>query len=271
MSRTFATSAWRAGAWSRRASATALVLVLLPGHAAAQSAMPAGFVYLRRIDPTIAQDIRYAGSDNFIGRPLAGYDAPECILRRDVATALKQVQADLAGHRLALKVYDCYRPERAVRTMARWANDGRRGDATKRFFPRLEKGNLINGYIAARSRHSIGTAVDLTLVEAPRAPTASFDPAAAYGPCNGPAAQRAPDDSVDMGTGYDCLDADSHTSSTVVGAEQRRWRNRLVAAMAKHGFRNYFREWWHFEYAGSALGESHDFPIRPPAGKASPD
>ena len=135
----------------RRAWTAAVALLTLPfGQALAQGALPAGFVYLRDLDPTIAQDIRYAGSDNFVGRPLPGYDAGECVLRRDVAAALKQVQADLSAAGLALKVYDCYRPARAGRAMAHWAHDGQGGSATKRFYPRLAKSSLpALGYIAA--------------------------------------------------------------------------------------------------------------------------
>ena len=80
----------------------------------AQSALPPGFVYLRDVDPSIAQDIRYASYNNFVGHPLSGYEAPECILRQEIAAALKRVQAQLAPDGLSLKVYDCYRPTRAV-------------------------------------------------------------------------------------------------------------------------------------------------------------
>src|SRR5262249_20957047 len=123
------------------------------------------FVYLRAVDPTIAQDIRYAGSDNFVGRPLPGYEVAECILRRDVAAALKRVQADLAASGLSLKVYDCYRPARAVRAMAGWVNDRRSEAATQRFFPKLAKSSLLRaGYNASRSRQSSGDTTDPTLV-----------------------------------------------------------------------------------------------------------
>src|SRR5499427_8809527 len=231
----------------------------------AQRALPPGFVHLRAIDPTIAQDIRYAGSDNFVGRPLPGYQAAECILRRDVAAALKRVQADLAASGLSLKVYDCYRPTRAVRAMAAWVNDGRSEAATKRFFPKLAKSSLLRaGYIASRSRHSAGTTIDLTLMRTGAAPAAAFDPAAAYGPCTAPLAQRSPDNAVDMGTSFDCFDAASYTASAAISAEQRRWRNVLVAAMRKQGFTNYDHEWWHFSYAGSAGAPAYDFPIRSP-------
>jgi len=239
------------------------------GAAAAQGPLPAGFVYLADVDATIAQDIRYATSNNFVGRPLAGYGAPECVLRRDVAAALKQVQADLKDDGRALKVYDCYRPERSVRAMAQWAYDGRAGAGLKRFFPRLDKRSLFAlGYIAAVSRHSTGTAVDLTLIELARPRAGSFDPSAAYGPCTGAADQREPDDGVDMGTGYDCLDVNSHTRSAAVGAEAQRWRKLLVAAMRKRGFVNYFREWWHFSYAGGGAASHYDFPILPRGAKA---
>ena len=143
---------------------------------ARRTALPAGFVYLRDVDPTIEQGMRYAGYDNFVGHPLPGYDAAECVLRREVAAALKQVQADLAASNLSLKVYDCYRPTRAVQAMAQWAGDGRNSAATKRYFPKLRKENLFAlGYIASRSEHSAGTTADLTIVEKDHPPVAAFD------------------------------------------------------------------------------------------------
>jgi zinc D-Ala-D-Ala dipeptidase len=226
--------------------------------------LPANFAYLRAVDPTIVQDIRYAGLNNFVGRPLPGYEAAECILRREVAAALKRVQADLAAAGLSLKVYDCYRPTRAVRAMAAWAHDGRADAATKRFYPKLQKGSLFGlGYIASHSQHSTGLAVDLTLVAGPNAQLPAYDPAAAYGPCTAAAAQRSPDNSIDMGTGYDCFDLRSHTASAGITPEQRSWRIKLVEAMRKQGFVNYVREWWHFSYARSGGAPAQDFPIRP--------
>jgi zinc D-Ala-D-Ala dipeptidase len=126
----------------------------------------------------------------------------------------------------------------------------------------VPKASLLSGYISSRSQHSTGAAVDLTLIKASAAPPAPFDPAAAYGPCTAPLAQRSPDNSLDMGTSFDCFDSVSHTASRAVGAEQRRWRNVLVEAMRKQGFGNYDREWWHFSYAGSGRASPYDFPIR---------
>jgi D-alanyl-D-alanine dipeptidase len=254
----------------RAFSLCVMVLAATMNEAIAQSPLPSGFVYLRDVDPTIAQDMRYAGSDNFVGRPLPGYEAAHCILRQEVAAALKRVQVDLAAAGLSLKVYDCYRPTRAVRAMAAWAHDGRSDDATRRFYPKLQKSSLFGlGYIASRSQHSTGAAIDLTLTMASNAQVPRYDPAAAYGPCTGAAAQRAPDNSIDMGTGYDCFDLRSHTASAGISPEQRRWRNTLVEAMRKQGFANYGREWWHFSYQKSGRSSPHDFPIRSPVATRS--
>src|SRR5476649_1846471 len=105
----------------RIALGTFALIVAALSPAAARDALPTGFVYLRELAPGIAQDMRYATADNFTGHPLPGYDAPECVLRRDVAVALQRVQADLARENMGLKVYDCYRPSRAVAAFVHWA------------------------------------------------------------------------------------------------------------------------------------------------------
>ena len=243
----------------RRILLLMLALTALPAAAQARE-LPGNLVYLRDIDPSIAQDMRYATPDNFTGAALPGYDAGECILRRDVAQALRKVQASLAPQHLSLKVYDCYRPTRAVAAMARWAQAPEDG-ATRRFYPALDKRTLFSGYISARSAHSTGTAVDLTLVPVPAAPTPPYDARAAYGPCTGTPAQRAPDSSLDMGTGYDCFDNKSHTASPAVSAQAKRGRALLGDAMRAQGFKNYFREWWHFSYGRPA--QAYDVPIAP--------
>ena len=223
---------------------------------AAQAASP--LVYLRDIDPSIAQDMRYATSDNFTGKPLPGYNAPECMLHPAAANALKRVQSDLAAANLSLKVYDCYRPTRAVAAMAAWAR-GKGGPDTSRFYPALDKAKLFAlGYIAGHSAHSRGVAVDLTLVPRGSA-AAAFDPSAKYGPCT--SSQRAPDNSLDMGTGFDCFDGKSHTHSSAITPAQAANRRVLLDAMRKHGFANYKREWWHFSYRGADGGAAYDLPI----------
>ena len=225
----------------------------------AQAASP--LVYLRDIDPSIRQDMRYAGSDNFTGKPLPGYAAGECMLRRPVALALKAVQGELAARALSLKVYDCYRPTRAVAAMARWSR-GAGGPDTSRFFPAAERSQLFAlGYISGYSAHSRGVAVDLTIV--PRNAVPPTTAPARSGPCTAPQAQRAPDDSLDMGTGFDCFDTKSHTRDATIVPAQAANRALLLAVMRRHGFTNYKREWWHFSFNSADDGEAFDLPIRP--------
>jgi D-alanyl-D-alanine dipeptidase len=237
-----------------------LTAMELASPARAQT-LPGGFVFLREIDPTIIQDIRYAGSNNFVGRPLAGYDAAECVVKRKVGLALKSIQQQLALQKLSLKMLDCYRPARAVRDMVVWARDGQEMPAQRRYNPAFRKEDLFRlGYIAERSGHSTGAAVDLTLVDLKADHSPPFDPDKAYADCTAPAGARAPEASVDMGTGYDCSDVMAHTAASAITPAQRRWRNLLVAAMAKQGFVNYSKEWWHFSLPGAG-GPAYDFPI----------
>lgn len=245
----------------------ALLMIAFAAVAHVPSALAAPrdtpLLYLRDIDASIAQDIRYAGRNNFTGRPLPGYDAPECLLRPQAARALKRVQTELAAANLSLKVYDCYRPTRAVGAMAAWSRRTRDDVDTSRFYPALNKSKLFTlGYIASRSAHSRGVAVDLTLV--PRgAPVAAFDPAAHYGPCTGSLTERAPDNSLDMGTGYDCFDGKSHTRNASINAAQAANRRRLLDVMRKHGFTNYSQEWWHFSYDSADDRTAYDLPVAP--------
>ena len=227
------------------------------------SQLPPGFVYLREVAPDILQDMRYAGPDNFTGRKVPGYDAPQCILRREVAEALGKAQAELREQSLSLKVYDCYRPARATRAFLKWIGDAA-APGSKRYFPRTDKSTLhMQGYISPNSAHSHGIAVDLTLVRLPAAEQPAFDRSARYGPCNGRASERAPDNALDMGTGFDCFDVMSQTESTAVTGEPRDMRRLLRTVMRKHGFRSYWREWWHFSFATPTPGPARDFPIEP--------
>ncbi len=223
--------------------------------------LPGGFVYLGDVDATIAQDIRYAGANNFVGRPLRGYGAAECVVKREVGLALKRVQAELGSRHLSLKMLDCYRPARAVHDMVVWAANGLETPAERRYNPAFSKKDLFRlGYIAEHSGHSTGAAVDLTLVDLKADNSRTFDPNKAYADCTAPAATRAPEASVDMGTGYDCSDLKAHTAARSITKGQRYWRTLLVAAMAKQGFVNYSREWWHFSLPGAG-GPAYDFPI----------
>jgi D-alanyl-D-alanine dipeptidase len=232
----------------------------MSAHAAGR--LPGDLVYLRDIDPSIRQDMRYAGPDNFTGHALPGYNAPECVLRRAAARALKRVQQDLAARNLSLKVYDCYRPARAVAAMAHWARDPKARPDTARFYPALDKARLFSlGYIASHSAHSRGVAVDLTIVQRDAPPPARFDRDARYGSCAGAATARAPDDSLDMGTGFDCFDTRSWTRNATITSAQKANREILLDAMRKRGFASYKREWWHFSYRTGDGEGAYDAPI----------
>lgn len=240
----------------------ACCIAATPVRGAEPSRPPMGFVHLRDVDDTIVQDIRYATAANFTRTRVPGYLAGECILLREAAEALKLVQADLRPRGLSLKVYDCYRPVRAVKAFMGWV---RKPEAPGEgaYWPRTQRGDLVQlGYIAANSIHSTGAAVDLTLVALPPAKAAPYDANVAYAACNeaGPAGQ--PDNSLDMGTSFDCFDVMSHTASSEITAEQRSNRRLLVEAMAARNFKNYSREWWHFTYIGlPSLPKPQDFPV----------
>lgn len=205
-----------------------LTAIALAGPAAAQG-LPGDFVYLRDIDPSVIQDVRYAGVNNFKGRPMKGYGAAECVVKRSVGLALRGVQQELARQSLSLKMLDCYRPARAVADMVAWSQNGKETAAERRYNPAFSKRELFRlGYIASHSQHSTGAAVDLTLVDLKADNSATFDPAKLYADCTAPAALRSPEASVDMGTGYDCSDVKGHTAAPSISASQRRWRNLLV-------------------------------------------
>jgi D-alanyl-D-alanine dipeptidase len=240
---------------------TSLVLIMmtLAVPALAAAALPKGFVYLRDIDPTIVQDIRYAGSHNFVGRPIKGYLAAECILSARAATALKTAQSMLAEKKLSLIVWDCYRPKRAVDDFLRWSKDPAHAEMKAEFYPRTDKQRLFAlGYLATRSAHSRGSTVDLGIVPS----TFSFSPPPplpVLKACTLPKGERFEDGTIDLGTGYDCLDVSGNISNVSVGEVARRNRQMLKSTMAKAGFRSYAREWWHFELINEPFNNRQGF------------
>jgi D-alanyl-D-alanine dipeptidase len=226
------------------------------------SELPEDFVYLRDIDPTVLQDMRYAGRANFTGAPVPGYDAPECVLARPAAEALKAVQADLRPRGLSLKVYDCYRPARAVAAFFAWAKQPDAPGFKTAYYPNLAKEALFPDYIATTSGHSRGATVDLTLV--PMAKVQSPTPAesAAAQPCTAPQQGQAPDGSLAMGTRFDCFDPKANTAAPGLSKEEQDNRATLLQAMQARGFKNYPLEWWHFTLEPEPYPATiFDFPI----------
>jgi D-alanyl-D-alanine dipeptidase len=224
----------------RRAMPKLWPVALLLGVAA--TAAPAGASQLidaGTVVPGLVADIRYAGSHNFVGRPIDGYRAPRCLLTPPAANALAEVARDLASRGLVIKVFDCYRPTRAVANFVRWARDPRDQTAKAEFYPDVDKRTLFrDGYIALRSGHSRGSTVDLTLA-------------------------RADGAELDMGTPFDFFSPRSWTAASSVTAEQHANRMRLAAAMQRRGFRGYPKEWWHFTLRNEPFPETYfDVPVQ---------
>lgn len=165
---------------------------------------------VRSLDSTIVVELRYATPNNFTGAPLPGYIANRAYLRREAVPALARVQRDLRPQGLGLKIFDAYRPVRATLAMVDWTERVHRPDLLK------------DGYIASRSRHNLGLAIDLTLID------------------------LSSGRELEMGTPFDTFSAAAHTANASGIAATN--RQKLNAAMEREGFLNYDQEWWHFTF-----------------------
>lgn len=243
--------------------------VTLPAQAVAteperpESTAPEEFVALDDVDPTILHDIRYTTRHNFVGRRIPSYREPICVVTRPTAEALAQAQAELHPQGYSLKVYDCYRPQTAVDTFVRWAARPYDDRMKAEFYPRVDKSDLFSdGYIAEESGHSRGSTVDLTLVELPPAEQPDWQPSMGLTPCFAPHEDRFPDNTIDMGTGFDCFDTLSHTLDPRIQGEARANRLFLKETLEDVGFTNYENEWWHYTLDDEPFPETYfDFPV----------
>ncbi|MCX5016608.1 M15 family metallopeptidase [Streptomyces sp. NBC_00555] len=235
--------------------------------AAAAPKPPKAFVALSDVDPTIRQEIRYYTPNNFVGEPINGYLQPTCILTRPAAQALHRAQRALLRQGYSLKVYDCYRPQRSVDHFVTWAKDLDDQAMKAEFYPQVDKSRLFeDGYIAERSGHSRGSTLDLTLVKLPVRPTPPYDPDRPLIPCYAAQEDRAPDNSVDMGTGFDCFDTLSHTLDPRIQGEQKANRLLLKSTLETAGFKNLPEEWWHYTLRDEPFPDTYfDFPVSKPA------
>lgn len=237
-------------------------LAALASPAAGQDVPPDDFVYLRDIAPQIVQDIRYAGSHNFIGRPIDGYGAAECMLTRAAADQLASVAARLASSGTTLIVWDCYRPARAVADFRRWSTDPADQAMKAEFYPNSDKARFFEeGYLANRSRHSSGSTVDLGIIALAEAGLPP-EPVGDLVSCLAPFGERYDDHALDFGTGYDCLDPASSFDAPGISPDARTNRTALRLLMVEAGFKPYDTEWWHFELRDAPhQGTYFDVPI----------
>ncbi len=237
---------WRMGKLSPfaiRYSLFAALLVASGAPAVLAQDRPAGFVDAATVVPGLIVEMRYAGSHNFVGRPIDGYEAPHCLLTKEAADALAAVARDLAPRGLRIKVFDCYRPTRAVANFVRWARDLHDTAGKAEFYPDVDKRTLFrDGYIASHSGHSRGATIDMTLAK---------DDGTALGA------------ELDMGTPFDFFSPKSWVADPTVTPEQHANRMVLANAMRRRGFRPYEREWWHFTLRGEPFPDTYfDFPVR---------
>ncbi|MCT4628644.1 M15 family metallopeptidase [Winogradskyella sp.] len=185
--------------------------------------LPEDFVYVKSVIPDLDVELRYYGVNNFVGDTIDGYNANKLILTKAASDKLKLVQDELQQHNLCLKVYDGYRPQRAVNHFMRWAKDLNDTINKSVFYPDIAKRNLFKEeYIASRSGHSRGSTVDLTIID---------------GNTGIP---------LDMGSPYDFFGQQSWVDYDGITEVQQKNRQLLQTVMLKHNFRNYPKEWWHF-------------------------
>lgn len=234
------------------------------GEKGPQRMAPTGaFVALRDVAPGVIEEMRYHGRHNFVGRRIRGYREPLCILTRQAAQRLARVQRLLARRGLGLKVYDCYRPQRAVDHFVEWAKDLDDRLMRREFYLRVPKNRLFaDGYIAEKSGHSRGSTVDLTIVRRPPGQQARFRPGQPLVPCFAPPERRFRDNSLEMGTGWDCFDRLSHTLNPAIQGPARRNRLLLKRLMERAGFKNLAEEWWHYTLREEPFPDTFfDFPV----------
>ncbi|TDN90502.1 D-Ala-D-Ala dipeptidase VanX [Salegentibacter sp. 24] len=207
---------------------------------AQEKELPKGFVYIKKRIPDIKIDIRYAGSNNFIGKPVNAYHKPVAIVTAQAATALEKAQKDLMIEGFCLKVFDAYRPQTAVNHFIEWAKKPEDTLTKGKFYPDIAKKNLFQlGYIATKSGHSRGSTIDLTVIDAETGKE------------------------LDMGSGYDFFGDISNHSSDKITKEQKANRSLLKRIMIKNGFRPYPEEWWHYTLRNEPYPQTYfDFPVQ---------
>ncbi len=226
------------------------VIILLLGQAVlheeqramaqeSREGVPETFVELQEFIPTIHLELRYFSENNFVGQVIDGYRAERVFMTREAAVALSNVQSELLAFGMSLKIFDAYRPQQAVDHFVRWAEDLDDKKMKSVFYPDVAKENLFSdGYISARSGHSRGSTIDLTIID-----TSSGD-------------------ELEMGTPWDFFDPLSWPSNLDPSIEARSNRNLLNAVMTKHGFRAIRTEWWHFVLENEPFPDTYfDFPI----------
>lgn len=202
--------------------------------------VPSHFVDLSSYIPQLVIDLRYFGQHNFIGRPIKGYDREKLYASKEAAFALLQAQNELIKEGLGFKVFDAYRPQRAVDHFQSWAKDIADTLNKAEFYPEVDKRDLFKlGYIAAKSGHSRGSTIDLTIIN------------------------LNSKEELDMGSNFDFFGNISHHNYPNISTQQKANRKKLKNIMEKHGFKAIDEEWWHYTLINEPFKDKYfDFPIQ---------
>ncbi|MCM4158570.1 peptidase M15 [Antarcticibacterium flavum] len=203
------------------------------------TSLPKGFVYVKEVIPDVLEEMRYYSDNNFIGKPIEGYKSNRAILAEPAALALKRVQKELKKGGYCLKIFDAYRPQRAVNEFISWAKQPEDTLKKQLFYPEIPKDELFErGYISSRSGHSRGSTIDLSIIDANTGVE------------------------IDMGSPYDFFGSLSHHDTSLITPAQRENRLYLKSIMRKHGFVAYPQEWWHYTFKPEAFPETYfDFVV----------
>ena len=201
--------------------------------------METGFAFLDEVLSGVRWDAKYATWDNFTGTPVDGYEVNRIVGSVALAHALLEAKTQAAALGFGLLLWDAYRPQRAVNRFLEWSGQREDGRTKARFYPNIDRAEMFtNGYVAARSGHSRGSAVDLTLY---RLDTGELAP---------------------MGGGHDLMDERSHHGARGVSAVEARNRRTLCHVMEHSGFQRYECEWWHYSLRDEPYPDTYfDFPI----------
>ena len=199
--------------------------------------IPDGFVGLEKSVPSIVIELRYSTTDNFVGEIIDGYRDPKIVLTLETVNALKKVQNELNKQNLGLKIFDGYRPQKAVNHFIRWAMKLDDTINKKKYYPMVRKDKLFEeGYVAERSGHSRGSTVDVTLIRID-----SLN----YG------------QELDMGSEWDYFGVKSWINYDSISYLQKENRRLLQNVMIKNGFKPYSKEWWHFTLENEPFTETY--------------
>lgn len=201
--------------------------------------MKEDFIFVDEFVPGIRWDAKYATWDNFTGKPVGGYVANRIVGTRALCAALERAQKEAADRGFGLLLWDGYRPQRAVDQFLHWSKQPEDGRTKLRHYPNLGRAEVFEkGYVAAKSDHTRGSAVDLTL----------------YHLATG---ELAP-----MGGDHDLMDSISHHGTTEISAVEASHRRHLRSIMDSAGFKSYEPEWWHYTLKEEPYPDTYfDFPI----------